>query len=83
MCNDQGDICGSAHCCVLSIETNLFVFVVSSSSGSKVLLDLTDREKYVGYFSFDFFPKEPLCLFTVSNYCRIRFHALITCQQQT
>lgn len=55
MCNNQGDICCSAHCCVLSIESNLFVFVVSSSSGSKVLLDLTDREKYVGYFSFYFF----------------------------
>ena len=40
MCNDIGKFCGSA----LSIETNLFVFVVSSSSGSKVLLDLTDRE---------------------------------------
>lgn len=55
MCNNQGDICCSAHCCVLSTESNLFVCVVSSSSGSKVLLDLTDREKYVGYFSFYFF----------------------------
>lgn len=80
MCNDIGKFCGSA----LSIETNLFVFVVSSSSGSKVLLDLTDREKYVGYFSFYFIC---VCLLDACRFnqitVRIRSHASTMCQQQT